>query len=147
MQEILYATADHFYTFEANVAEDVEDVLSNRLVIRGEIIGYAFLSKRESHYGSIGGNGAIGYNYYPRSSLGEAIVSMWTGNIYNFMVVNQDGVLHVHYDDHDGTHNCTIHPITKSRENKWFFTRKRESFEDIVEYIQSIPPLRFRKES
>lgn len=147
MHEILYATADYVLNVEEDVVESVAIALEDKLVLRGEIIGYAFLSKRESHYGSIGGNGAIGFNYAPFPFLADAIVSMWTGNIYNFSVENQDGILHALYDDHDGTHNCTIHPITRSRENKWFFTRKRGSFEDIIKYIQSIPPLRFRKES
>lgn len=104
---------------------------------RGQVVGYMFLSQRHSHYGSISNHGQTGYKKVDQDNLARAILSTSSDS---FKVFGEDGLLKVNYYDHDGTHECEIKPITKSRADA--VEGRLDNFDKLIKYVKTIPSVK-----
>lgn len=78
----------------------------------GEVLGFMFKSKRQSRYGAICNHGQTGFAKKITPRLYTAILSFDADSI---VIWDDNGELMVSYYDHDGSHNCKVYPITKSK--------------------------------
>lgn len=106
---------------------------------RGQVVGYMFLSQRHSHYGSISNHGQTGYKKIDQANLARAILSTSSDS---FKVFNEDGLLKVNYYDHDGTHECEIKPITKSRADA--VEGRLGDFDKLIKYAKTMPSVKVK---
>lgn len=123
------------------IEQELEYLLSEHTVkTRGQVVGYIFLSKRYSHYGSICNNGKTGYRKVNGSDLTQAILSV--SSCDSFEVFSEDGLLKVNYHDHDGTHECEIKPITKSRVDA--VENRLGDFDKLIKYAKGMPSIKVK---
>lgn len=115
-------------------------LLENVRKPRGQVVGYIFLSKRYSHYGSISNHGQTGYKKVDQADLARAILSITSSD--SFEVFSEDGLLKVNYYDHDGTHKCEIKPITKSRDEA--VEGRLGDFDKLIKYAKTMPSLKVK---
>lgn len=123
------------------IEEDLAYLLSEHTVkTRGKVVGYMFLSKRHSRYGSICNNGKTGYRKVNGGDLTQAILSV--SSCDSFEVFSEDGLLKVNYYDHDGTHECEIKPITKSKKNA--IENRLNDFDKLIEYTKEMSSVKVK---
>lgn len=123
------------------IEQELEYLLSEHIrKPRGQVVGYIFLSKRHSRYGSICNNGKTGYRKVNGDDLTQAILSM--SSCDSFEVFSEDGLLKVNYHDHDGTHECEIKPITKSRVDA--VENRLGDFDKLIEYAKGMPSIKVK---
>lgn len=123
------------------IEQELEYLLSEHIrKPRGQVVGYIFLSKRHSHYGSICNNGKTGYRKVNGGDLTQAILSV--SSCDSFKVFSEDGLLKVNYYDHDGTHECEIKPIAKSREEA--VEGRLNDFDKLIEYVKGMPSIKVK---
>lgn len=115
-------------------------LLENVRKPRGQVVGYVFLSKRHSHYGSISNHGQTGYKKVDQANLTRAILSMSSSD--SFKVFGENGILKVNYYDHDGTHECEIKPITKSRADA--VEGRLDDFDKLIDYVKTMPSVKVK---
>ena len=120
------------------IMEDLDYLLSENIVEpRGEIVGWIFLSKRYSRYGSICNHGQAGYSRKNQTVLAEAILSV---NADTIIVEKDEGELKVTFVDHDGSHITKIKPITKSRIAP--LERVDNDWDKFMSYIETMPSVK-----
>lgn len=120
------------------IMEDLDYLLSENIVEpRGEIVGWIFLSKRYSRYGSICNHGQMGYSRNNQTVLAQAILSVSTDRI---TVEKDNGELKVIFSDHDGSHITKIKPITKSRVAP--LERADKDWDKFMSYIETMPSVK-----
>lgn len=140
--KILFDSKDYENSIDSSIMiEDIEYVLEDKVrKIRGEVVGFVFKSKRESRYGSICNNGQMGYSIKMVSDLKRAILNIKFDEI---VIWDNEGELLVCYYDHDGSHNCTIHPITKSKLQT--VKNKEHNFNKMLNYIETMTTMKTKK--
>jgi len=107
---------------------------------RGKIVGWLFISKRNSHYGAISNNGKTGFARKNCVKLIDAILSIESDSI---VIEDDQGELLVTYYDHDGSNVCKIKPITESR--KSVIDNKEHDFNKLMQYADKIPTVKVKK--
>lgn len=123
------------------IEDDLAYLLSENVrTPRGQVVGYMFLSKRHSHYGSIGNNGKTGYRKVNGGDLIQAVLSM--SSCDSFELLGENGLIKVNYHDHDGTHECEIKPITKSREKA--VEGRLDDFDRLIDYVREMPSIKVK---
>lgn len=110
----------------------------------GTVKGFAVLAKRSSHYGVIGGNGAVGYNHSHSKDLVNAILTLTHNSDKIVGLINDNGELQVNYYDHDGVHETTWARITKSTEERFDNLVNYSEHEEIVEFIDNLPSVKIK---
>lgn len=132
--------------FDSNDLYDVEDIdiiidelayvlQTNTRKPRGEVQGFLFKSQRSSRYGSICNNGQTGFSKKMIPNLLKAILSIESDSV---VVWDNDGELLVSYHDHDGSHNCTIYPITKSKADRF----ANASYQQLNKLSENLVPVK-----
>ncbi len=127
---------DYYY-----IVDDLDYLLEeNTKKVRGEVIGWAFLSHRVSRYGSICNHGQTGFKKIIGDNLAQAILLTDTDNI---VARNNEGELEIIYSDHDGSHVCKIKPVTKSRWDR-FERVINQDFDRAIEFIKDLPSVKIK---
>lgn len=140
--KVIFNSDDYMSSgIEDLIFEDLDCLLSETIVkSKGEIVGWMFLSKRNSHYGSISNHGKIGYRKVDKVNLVDAVLSVEADSI---IIKDDDGILKVNYYDHDGSHCCTVKPIVKSRVNA--IESKLHDFDKLIEYVKTMPSVKIKQ--
>lgn len=142
MKKLIFDSNDYIENEDMLFIEDDLDYLLSENIVkrRGEILGWIFISKRSSRYGSICNNGQTGFAVKNIPNLTKAILSIDSDRI---IIKGSEGELKVSYYDHDGSHNCILKPITKSR----FETveRIKQDYNKMIDYAANIPSVKIKR--
>lgn len=111
----------------------------------GVIEGFAVLSHRSSHYGSIGGNGKIGFSKSMETNLADAILSISSSSDRAIGFANENGELQVDFYDHDGVHHTVWHKITSSKKSRFDNLLRNSSFDEMLKFISSLTTVKIKK--
>ena len=126
--------------------EDINYMLDEYVTkTSGVIEGFAVLSHRSSHYGSIGGNGRIGFSKSMKTNLADAILSISPSSDRAIGFVNENGELQVDFYDHDGVHHTVWHRITSSKKPRFDNLLRNSSFDEILKFINSLTTVKIKK--
>lgn len=95
------------------------------------VVDLVFKGKRSSHYGAIGGNGAVGYRLN-----GTDLSEMYYGSADHIQyTINGDGKLQLTTYDHDGCNSMEVILITQKDEERF----DGSQYDDIREYLDDRP--------
>lgn len=134
---------DEDYTY---AREALEYVISEKIVKpRGQVEAWAVRVERSSpRYGYMANHGAVGFGAYDGGDLAEAILRFSGGND-SYQITDEDGVVKVSYNHHDGSDIAEFRPVTKSKVDKFWDIRHNSSHDEIIEYIEELPELKVKK--
>ena len=140
--KILFDSNDYENEMDVDIIiDELGHILRNRTrKLRGEIVGFVFKSTRQSRYGAICNNGQIGFSRKMIPNLTKAVLSIESDSI---VIWDNEGELLVSYYDHDGSHNCTIHPITKSKLQT--IQIKENNFDKMIAYVETMTTVKIKK--
>ena len=123
---------DEYVSYEEVVLEDAVEQYEKRY--RTSVVALLAVNYRFSHYGAIGGNGAVGYRLIESNTdLLELI-----RDDYEFKV-GEGGELLLITGDHDGCNTIRFMPVTESKYDKMYnlFGELRYGFYDDYEKLHS----------